>query len=90
MDKNAAAMVNNPLRPRGSYFYDDERNKFGFVTTAESRLTLYGEVLPEAAKRAGRVTHDKTLINEITSLVVKNGRIDHKASGYDDCKSFSH
>ncbi|KAM9945057.1 hypothetical protein ACTFIT_003308 [Dictyostelium discoideum] len=37
VDKNAAAMVNNPLRPRGSYFYDDVRNKFGFVTTAESR-----------------------------------------------------
>lgn len=84
VDKNYAAMVNTPLAARGSYFYDDIRSKFGFVTTAESRMTLYGEILPEAAKRAGRVTHDKTLINEITSLVVKNGRIDHKSSGHDD------
>jgi len=84
VDKNAAAMVNTPVRARGNYFYDDVRNKFGFNTTAESRMTLYGEVLPEAAKRAGRHTRDKTLINEITSLVVKNGRIDHKASGHDD------
>jgi hypothetical protein len=83
-DKNYAAMVNTPLRARGSYFYDDIRSKFGFVTTADSRITLFQEILPEAAKRAGKYCRDKLLVGEITSLVVKNGRIDHKASGHDD------
>lgn len=84
VDKNYSAMINTPLRARGNYFYDDIRSKFGFVTTADSRLTLFTEVLQEAAKRSGKHCRDKLLVGEITSLVVKNGRIDHKASGHDD------
>jgi hypothetical protein len=37
-----------------------------------------------AAKDAGHRVRDKQLIQQILSLVIKNGRIDHSASGHDD------
>ena len=69
---------------RGQYWYDRFIRDFGFVTTAQSRDTLYLQVLPEGAKKAGNSVHDKTLSEQIRGLVVKRGRIDHSSGGHDD------
>ena len=83
-DKKLQAMLNTPLATRSSFFYEAIKTKFGFVTTAESRKELYVNILPELAKRAGGSVHCKVLSDQIRSLVVKNGRIDHTSSGHDD------
>ena len=83
-NKNAYAEICKPLATRHRNFYDERKGKFGFVTTGSSRDTLYSTCLQEAAKKAGHMVRDRKLIEEITGLVVKNGRIDHKASGHDD------
>lgn len=72
-------------RPRDERFYEIYRKYFGFVTTGTARKTLYGEVLQTAVRMAGSMIRDKALASEILSLVVKDGRIDHKSSGHDDC-----
>ncbi len=71
-------------RPRDERFYETYRKYFGFVTTGASRKLLYGEVLQTAVRMAGNKVKDKGLANELLALVVKDGRIDHKASGNDD------
>lgn len=71
-------------RPRDERFYEIYRKYFGFVTTGASRKLLYGEVLQSAVRMAGDKVKDKELANELLALVVKDGRIDHKASGNDD------
>ena len=78
------AAIDRPVSLRSPTHYDQYKQHFGFVTTGESREQLYGMVLQNAAKIAGKAVHDKTLSSEIRSLVVKNGRIDHLASGHDD------
>jgi len=69
-------------RPR--QLYEIHRRDFGFLTDADSRKLLYSNVLMNAAKDAGDRVHDKQLIQQVLSLVIKNGRIDHSASGHDD------
>lgn len=83
-DKKLQAMLNTPLSSRSSFFYESIKTKFGFVTTKESRLELYVNVLPQLAKRAGGSVGCKILSDQIRALVTKNGRIDHTASGHDD------
>lgn len=73
-----------PMSMRTSEFYDKHKKTFGFTTTGASRNVLYSTVLQNAAKQAGHLVHDKALSLEIRGLVVKNGRIDHDASGHDD------
>lgn len=76
--------MGRPVAQRTPSFYDPYKQYFGFLTTGETREQLYGAVLQNAAKIAGKFVHDKTLSAEIRGLVVKNGRIDHTASGHDD------
>ncbi len=77
-------LQSTPLERRNQAFYDDLKRYFGFNTTSETRGLLYSTVIQNAAKKGGHLVHDKRLSTEIRSLVVKNGRIDHKASGNDD------
>lgn len=69
---------------RISGFLDKYKKTFGFTTTGGSRDLLYTHVLQNAAKDAGHLVRDLTLIKEIRGLVVRNGRIDHASSGHDD------
>lgn len=71
-------------RPRDETFYEIYRKFIGFVTTGPARRTLYGEVLQTAVRMSGREIRDRNLASELLALVVKDGRIDHKASGHDD------
>lgn len=83
-DMEANRIIHTPMGNRNTFFYEKLKTSFGFVTTAESRKELYVRILPEAAKRAGGSVHCKYLSDQIRSLVVKNDRIDHSASGHDD------
>jgi hypothetical protein len=72
------------VETRNQAFYDTRKKNFGVPTDAYYRNLFYGTVLQNAAKRSCHNVKDLILINEINSLVEKDGRIDHKTSGHDD------
>lgn len=79
--------VQKPLSGRQSYFYDRYKRYFGFNTSGagrHSRDALYGDALKSALRLGGRRVHDKTLVNELLSLTIRNDRIDHRAGNHDD------
>lgn len=62
------------------------RKEFGFTTSksATSREFLYSSVLMTALKLAGDRLYDSGLIDEISGLTTRNGRVDHPEVGHDD------
>lgn len=60
------------------------RKEVGFKTDGGRRKTLYTDVLGTAVGAAKRVARSERLVDQLLSLVVKNGRIDHISSGHDD------
>ena len=68
--------------------YDDGevRRNFGFTTTksATSRGLLYSSVLMTAMKLVGDRLNDSSLIDEVSGISMKNGRVDHSERGHDD------
>ena len=63
------------------------KDKIGFATSGSGRTSrdkLYTTTLTHAARFTGHLTHDPTLVKQISSLVEKNGRIDHTSGGKDD------
>ena len=86
-DKREFEAFNDPLIRRPMQFYDKCKRYFGFTTAGSgyhSRNGLYENTLQKAARLGGHCINDGGLTQEITSLVVKNGRIDHTAGGHDD------
>lgn len=76
-----------PMGRRNPNFYSQTKRYFGFATAgsgANARSFLYGEVLQNAAKQLGDVVYHKTTIDQITSLITKNNRVDHPHGGNDD------
>ncbi len=60
------------------------RDKFGFPTNGPLRETLFDEILKSATSLTHSSVRDTELIDELSTLVERNGRIDHAASGNDD------
>ena len=63
------------------------KSKFGFATSGSGRYArsnLFGVVMKNAIRLAGDKIRDKILVAQMTSLVIKNGRIDHKSGDHDD------
>jgi hypothetical protein len=63
------------------------KSEFGYTTSGSgqtSRAALYSLTLQWAAKMAGWKTNDKVLIDQITGLVIRNGRVDHEKGAHDD------
>lgn len=60
------------------------RKSLGFMTTGATRSVLYKQVLQKAADSAADRIYDPSLINELTGLQARNGRLDHKVGGNDD------
>lgn len=76
-----------PLGRRPSDIYTRYKKAFGFATSASgttSRSDLYSSTLQSAAKNVGDRVRDLTTINQVTSLVNLNGRIDHQVGEHDD------
>lgn len=81
------AAINQDMSRRNSAFYERMKGKFGFVTSGSgdhSRNKLYVDSLNVAARFGSGAVRDKELVDQITSLVSKNGRIDHDVDGHDD------
>lgn len=64
--------------------YAEYRNDFGFKTNEDLRATLFSDVLRAATNQSATLIRDPMLIDELSSLVERKGRIDHQASGHDD------
>ena len=76
-----------PMNRRDPRIYDRYKNTFGFATSGSgtySRTELYSSTLMMAAKRGCDTVYDKGLIDQITGLINKNGRVDHPDGGHDD------
>ena len=76
-----------PLGRRSSDIYVRYKKHFGFATSGSgitARSNLYSVVLQNAAKQIGDKVYDKRTIDQITSLIIKNGRVDHPTGGHDD------
>lgn len=85
--KDEYKIVQQDLKRRHATFYEQNKKYFGFVTSGtgkHSRMQLYSETLQRAARLGCNKCYDKPLIDEITGLVTKNGRLDHTESGHDD------
>lgn len=73
-------------------YYNDEifikyKKHIGFSTSGfgvNSRNELYSTTLMNMLKYTSHITYDEKLVNQISSLVVKNNRIDHPEGGNDD------
>ena len=79
--------INLPMGRRSSDIYVKYKKTFGFATSATgyaSRNELYSTTLQNAAKRSCEKIYDKSLIDQITGLINKNGRIDHDDGEHDD------
>lgn len=69
---------------RRKEFYLKFKSKFGFVTDATSRKSLYG-FIHEAVNNTGGGIRNHILIDELIGLEVSSdGRIDHGSKGHDD------
>lgn len=64
--------------------YDTHKSSFGFNTTGKSRDLLYVQVLNTLLSDAASGIKDAKLIQEMSGLVTKHGRIDHVNGGHDD------
>lgn len=74
---NAGGVFNNK-------FLDDVKREFGFMTTKNTRHTLFTDVLQTASRKMSKVIWDGTIIDQLLGLRVKNGRIDHSNDMHDD------
>lgn len=63
------------------------KKHIGFATSGggiTSRSELYSTTLLHMLKFTGHTLYDRKLIDQISALIEKNGRIDHPAGGHDD------
>lgn len=60
------------------------RNDFGFPTSGPLREALYIDIMPIATESTARMVRDAPLIDELSTLVERRGRIDHASGGHDD------
>lgn len=66
---------------------DRVKKSCGYATSgagAHARSNLYGRALKRAAKLGCDTVYDRILIDEISSLVIRNDRIDHAIGEHDD------
>lgn len=84
-------IFNKFVNDKGNNSYHDislgsVRKQFGFSTTSagDSRKLLYSDVLMTTLERNYDKIYDKIIVEEVSGLVIRNGRIDHNVSGNDD------
>ena len=76
-----------PITRRDPRLLEKYKKCFGFATSGQgyaSRNELYSTTLQNAAKYGGDKVSDSTTINQILSLTIENGRVDHPIGGHDD------
>lgn len=81
------AEICQPMNRRDPSIYVRAKKSFGFATSGSgvtSRTTLYSTILRIATSKAASKIYDRTLIEQITGLITKNGRVDHEDGAHDD------
>lgn len=84
-DRYAEALL--ALRRRSEDLYVRAKKYFGFATSGSgetSRTELYSTTLQNAVRRCVDKIKDRSLTEQLTGLVTRNGRIDHDVGGHDD------
>ena len=84
---DVADELRKPVSIRSSSIYLKYRKQFGYGTSASgkaSRNNLYGVVLTQAVKYTSHLVRDAIIIQQLSSLMVRNGRIDHPDGEHDD------
>ena len=79
--------INKPMYARNTRVYTDYRRAFGFATSGSgitARSEIYGNTFNEAVKYTATIIKDKTLIDQLLGLVIKNNRLDHEDGATDD------
>lgn len=79
--------ISIPMSRRSHDIYTRNKKTFGFATSGTgmgSRTELYSSTLQSAAKTVGDKVRDLTTINQVTGLIVTNGRVDHQSGEHDD------
>jgi len=79
--------IQTPLSARAPTFYDRFKRHFGFATGGAGRYSrdaLYVVSLPSMMEYGARRIRCNMLINELMSLTIRNGRIDHNRGNHDD------
>lgn len=82
--KDEYEYISKHMAFRSEETYVKYKSLFGFKTNGSNRQFLYDTVLTEALKSSGHLIKDKVLIEELSGLIEKNGRVDHLAGGHDD------
>lgn len=80
-------MLMTGLSQRSSSVYEMYKKHFGYATTGggkNSRHNFYGTAFSHSVKYTCRSVRDKALISQLSNLIIKNNRIDHKAGMHDD------
>lgn len=80
-------IINMSVAERPSRYYDKYRKEFGYATSGsgkQSRDNLYGEALNASIAYTSNVTRDPDVINQLSRLIRKNNRIDHRPGEHDD------
>ena len=74
-------------RPGDIHIFEKHRKTIGFATSGTgitSRNELYSTTLLNMLKYTADSLFDEKLIGQISSLIIKNNRVDHPAGGNDD------
>lgn len=80
-------IIDTPFNRRDPYVYIKYRKDFGYATSGagrNSRDNIYGTAFNASTKYTGQHARDKTLIKQLSRLISKNGRIDHRPNEHDD------
>ena len=74
-------------RPHDEHIFTKYKKHIGFVTSGTgvtSRSELYSTTLMSMLRYTAHTLYDERLVQQISSLVIKNNRIDHPEGGNDD------
>lgn len=82
-----AARYKEIARSNNRHLAERHKRLFGFATSGSgstSRDNLYSNVMFEALRIGGANMKDSMLINQLSTLVHRNGRVDHAPGKHDD------
>jgi hypothetical protein len=80
-------IVNTNISFRPTNTYIKYKDQFGYATSGSgksARDNLYGTAFKHSIKYTAKYVRDKTIITQLSGLIIKNGRIDHLPNNHDD------
>lgn len=85
--KTAFEEIKLPLNRRSHDIYVKYKKVFGFATSGSgitSRSELYSSTLMSLVRLCGNMINDKIMIDQLLSLEIRNGIVDHPPGEHDD------